>query len=107
MYKNKINNFKILFLVAMAVELASCHVTKNIYTPPKVDTLNILRSEGGNNLDTATIANIPWKEYFKDPKLQALIGEGLKNNIDQQIAITRIKEAEATLDMSRAATLPS
>lgn len=106
MFKKNINHFNILFLLAMVVELASCHVTKNIYAPPKIDTLNILRNDGGNNLDTATIANIPWKEYFKDPKLQALIGEGLKNNIDQQIALTRIKEAEATLDMSRASTLP-
>jgi NodT family efflux transporter outer membrane factor (OMF) lipoprotein len=69
------------------------------------DTSNV--KSDSISVDTTTIANIPWKEYFTDPKLQSLVNEGLSNNVDMQIAMNRITQAEVSLEMARAAYLPS
>ena len=56
--------------------------------------------------DTATLARKPWKELFTESYLQKLIGEGLNNNPDLQLAIQKVVEAEAYFSQSRAALLP-
>ena len=57
--------------------------------------------------DTANMGNLPWKEVFRDPKLQALIEEGLANNVDMQAAILRVEEAKLLLTSARLSFLPS
>ncbi len=93
-------------LVALAL-LSACSSTKN--TPaPEVDTKGLFRDEADSTLtDTTTIANTPWKEYFIDAQLQALITEGLEKNVDLKIAYTRITQAEANFKIAKAAVLPS
>ena len=49
--------------------------------------------------DTANIANVSWKEIFTDPKLQALIEEGLENNVNMQAAVLRVEEAKVCLHL--------
>src|SRR5699024_12781780 len=49
--------------------------------------------------DTANMGNLPWKEVFRDPKLQALIEEGLANNVDMQAAILRVRSEEHTSEL--------
>lgn len=106
MYNQYKNRVRILFVAIVAVGLTSCQSYKNLSESPKVDTQGIVR-DANENGDTVTIADVPWKEYFADSKLQALIAEGLEKNIDLQIAITRIKQSEAGLTMARAAGLPT
>jgi multidrug efflux system outer membrane protein len=48
-----------------------------------------------------------WWEVFQDPQLQELIRTALKQNYDVRIAATRILEAQAQLDITRADQLPS
>lgn len=102
----KISYTKGLILLGLitSIILPSCQLV-NKYKTPEVDTSGLFRDE--NPTDTITIANIPWREYFKDPILQGLIEEGLNNNFDLQIAQTRIKQAEASLTMARAAYFPN
>lgn len=85
------------------IGLSSCQVT-NKYKTPEYDSENLFRDE--NATDTATIANIPWREYFSDPYLQSYIDEALNNNFDMLIIQERIKQAEAALGMARAAYFP-
>ncbi|MDH6304739.1 multidrug efflux system outer membrane protein [Parabacteroides sp. PF5-5] len=92
----------LLGLVAL-VGLSSCQVT-NQYKTPDIDTDNLYGERTSS--DTTTIANIPWKEYFSDPSLVALIEEGIENNYNLQIAYTRIQQAEASLGMAKAAYFP-
>lgn len=92
-----------LFWVIILTGLASCQMT-NKYKTPEVNSDNLFRDE--NPDDTTTIANIPWWKYFSDPLLQAYIEEALNNNFDMLIATERIKQAEATLGMARAAYFP-
>lgn len=94
----------VLLGVMLSMGFTSCQVV-NKYKSPEVDTADLYRDM--NSADTTTIANIPWREYFSDPILQALIDEGLNNNFDLRMAFTRIKQAEASLGMARAAYFPN
>lgn len=101
---NKYKKGVILLGLTASIGLSSCQVA-NKYKSPEYDSEDLYRAE--NPVDTTTIANIPWREYFKDPILQALIEEGIEKNFDLQIAFTRIKQAEASLSMARAAYFPT
>lgn len=84
--------------------LAACNVSKP-YTQPPVPTANLYRDSSA--VDSATIANLPWKSLFADTVLQGLIQEGINNNLDLKTAVQRIVEAEATFQQSKAAYLPT
>lgn len=102
---NKYMKGIILLGLITSIGLSSCQVV-NKYKAPEIDSDALYRGEY-NATDTTTIANIPWREYFKDPLLQALIDEGLNNNYDMLIATERIKQAEALLGQARAAYFPN
>lgn len=57
--------------------------------------------------DTTSIADVPWKQVFTDPKLQALIEEGIHNNLDLKVAVARINQAEANYNQSIANFFPT
>ncbi len=97
----------LLLTLLLAVGFVSCTSTRQLNDSPSVETNGLFRDGGQQEGDSTTIADTPWKEFFSDTQLQFLIGEGLANNRDLQIALTRISQAEATFSMSRAALLPS
>lgn len=97
----------ISLIVVSVTGLSSCGSNRDLQKAPGIDVQNIVRDSAYNTGDTATIANIPWKDYFSDQKLTALIAEGIDNNYDLKIAVSRIKQAEASLSMANAALLPS
>lgn len=101
--KNKYIKGIVLLGLTASMGLTSCQVT-NRYKSPEVNTDSLFRDRPST--DTVTIANMTWCEYFKDPVLQELIEEGLQNNFDLQIAVTRIQQAEANLGMAKAAYFP-
>lgn len=103
MKKNKLYTGIVLLGLVVSIGLPSCQFV-NKYKTPDIDSEGLYRSQAST--DTTTIANIPWKEYFSDPVLQALIEEGINNNFDLKIAYTRIKQAEANLGIARAAYFP-
>jgi NodT family efflux transporter outer membrane factor (OMF) lipoprotein len=94
----------VLLGVILSAGFTSCGIVNN-YKAPETDSENLFRGEGST--DTTTIANIPWREYFTDPALQALIDEGLNNNFDMRIAYTRIQQAEAGLLVAKSAYFPT
>jgi multidrug efflux system outer membrane protein len=48
-----------------------------------------------------------WRDYFSDPRLQALIAAALDNNRDLRTAALRIEEARAQYDIQSADRLPN
>lgn len=104
--KSKYIKSGILLGVILSMGLTSCGILNtNKYKSPEVNANGLFRGE--TPTDTTTIANIPWKEYFSDPALQALIDEGLTNNYDLRIAYTRIQQAEAGLYVAKSAYFPT
>ena len=50
---------------------------------------------------------VAWRDFFRDPQLQALIGQALSNNRDLRIAVLRIDEARGQYRIQRADRLPN
>ena len=53
------------------------------------------------------IDNTPWREFFPDQRLQALIAASLDYNRDMRIAIARVEEARALYGVQRADRFPT
>ncbi|HEY4786955.1 MAG TPA: efflux transporter outer membrane subunit [Bacteroidales bacterium] len=107
MQSKSISRGAVLLLVIITVAFWGCRSYKDLGEAPKTDTNGLIRDSLASNGDTTTIANVPWKEYFKDSKLQALIQEGLNKNLDMQITLSRVSQAEISLSTLRAANLPT
>jgi NodT family efflux transporter outer membrane factor (OMF) lipoprotein len=101
---------QIIAMCATAL-LSSCHIYKAYERPDSIDTSGLYRDPVSTVdtliSDTVNIGNLSWKELFKDPKLQALIEEGLANNVDIQTAIHRVEDAKILLTSARLSFLPS
>lgn len=95
----------ILVGVLLSIGLQSCRVATNKYKSPEVASTDLFRA--GASTDTISIANTPWREYFRDTLLQVLLEDGLNNNFDLQIAVARIQQAEAGLSIARGAFFPN
>jgi multidrug efflux system outer membrane protein len=54
----------------------------------------------------SSIADLAWWELFKDPVLQSLIQEALKNNYDVRIAAARVEEERAQISVARSQYFP-
>lgn len=95
------------FIIAVAVLLltGSCSTYKKYSRPDEICTENLFGEEITAS-DTLTIASIPWRDFFKDHRLQNLIDTGIVNNSDLRIASLRVRQAEATLSAARMAYLP-
>ena len=53
-----------------------------------------------------SVADLAWWDLFKDPVLQELIREALKNNYDLQLAVARVEEQRALLGVTRSQFYP-
>ena len=102
---------QILGAMCVAAMMSSCHIYKAYDRPESIDASGIYRDPASATdtlvSDTANMGNLPWKEVFRDAKLQALIEEGLANNVDMQAAILRVEEAKVMLTAARLSYLPS
>ncbi|HWB23985.1 MAG TPA: efflux transporter outer membrane subunit [Chitinophagaceae bacterium] len=96
---------KILLVISSVAVIISCKVAQPYTQPAGVAGNNLYR--GVSATDTNTIADISWKDMFADPLLQALIQEGINNNLDLKMAVARIKTAAANAWQSKLALLPS
>ncbi|WP_312769081.1 efflux transporter outer membrane subunit [Epilithonimonas sp.] len=51
--------------------------------------------------DTASVANLEWRQFFNDPILQGLIEKGIKNNYDLQIALKQVASSQERLKQAK------
>ena len=58
-------------------------------------------------VSSAAVADIGWRDFFVDPKLQALISQALQNNRDLRIALLNVERARAQYRIQRADQVPS
>ncbi len=102
---------QIITLMCATAFLSSCHIYKSYDRPDDISTSALYRDTASVNdtlaADTANFGNLPWREVFTDPQLQALIEKGLNNNSDIRTAALKVKEAEAPLLIAKMAYAPS
>ncbi len=107
-----INKSNILVIGLATVLMSSCGLYGKYERPDEVITKGIVRDPVSNTdtlavADTASFGNLPWRSVFTDPQLQALIEQGLENNVDLQNAALNVKMAQAQLSSARLAFLPA
>lgn len=88
--------------------LSACMVGPK-YHRPVVQTPNTFRDLADNpqiKAQSASYADLPWWQVFKDPRLQELIRTALKQNYDLEIATERINAARAQLAVTRSSLFP-
>lgn len=104
----KLRNIIIMGLAV--VSMTGCKSLYGNYERPEVKAEGIIRNPTGEGAltaqDTTTIGNLPWREVFTDPKLQALIEKALQNNPDLLNAVLSIDMAEAQLKAAKLAFVP-
>src|SRR5688572_30175732 len=101
------NNRKLrhlLFVLLAGITASSCRITEP-YKVPEARFANLYRDVITN--DTTNLANLPWKELFADTTLQRLIAVGIAQNLNLQVAYTRIQQAQAYYQQSGAAFFPT
>jgi len=94
---------RLLATALLSLFSAGCTVGPK-YTRPT------FRPPGGYYADEqksdTSVADLAWWDLFKDPTLQGLIREALKNNYDLQLAAARVEQERALLGVSRSQYYP-
>lgn len=98
-------SYKLFLLLAVPLLLQSCFVAKN-YSRPELETESLYRTD---NLpqDSISMADVSWRNLFKDKQLAAYIEQGLENNIDIRIALQNVVAAEAYVKQGKAGYYPT
>ena len=95
-------NYSIVGLVLVFV-LNACKVSRDLETP-QPELPGKFRNE--QVTDTVGIGEFPWKVFYTDPYLQALIDSGLVRNYDMQVALNNIEISSLQLRQSRWGNIP-
>jgi multidrug efflux system outer membrane protein len=95
--------------VSAAALLSGCMTLEPKYVRPALPAPATL-PQGGvyPPAQAATVAapDLPWRDFFVDPKLRAVIAEALANNRDLRASILTVAEARAQYRIQRAALAP-
>ena len=95
----------------LLLSLSSCGLY-NKYDRPDVVADGIVRDPVAQNAalqadGDESFGNLPWRQLFTDPQLQALIEKGLANNPDLLNAALNVQMVNEALKVARLAFLPS
>lgn len=63
-------------------------------------------NDGAAPAETQAAADLPWRQFFTDPRLQAVIAAALENNRDLRLAALNVEWARAYYRIQRADLLP-
>ncbi len=93
----------ILYIVLLAFVVSSCSGVRNLKAP---DTGNMPESWGMGQVDSLTIADMGWWNFYTDTVLTSIIGRTLENNRDLQSAIARVEELRLLYGVEKLNMLP-
>jgi len=93
-------------ILAMTVLLGGCTMIPK-YSRPAAPVSDSWRTASSNTSSTnVSTADIDWRDFFDDPRLQDLIAIALENNRDLRIAALRVEQSRAQYRIQRSAQLP-
>ncbi|MDO5058234.1 MAG: efflux transporter outer membrane subunit [Lautropia sp.] len=94
--------------LASALALAGCVSLAPVHQTPSAP-VDAQFAHGNTGIGSAmpAAADIPWKQFFVDPRLQQLIQVALDNNRDLRIASLNIEKAQAAYRIQRADRVPN
>ncbi|WP_321845694.1 efflux transporter outer membrane subunit [Paraburkholderia bannensis] len=82
-----------------AVPVSSAYPTGAAYDSQPTD--------GARSAQGMAAADIGWRDFFKDPRLQKLIELALQNNRDLRVSVLKVAQARAQYRIERANLLPT
>ena len=94
-------SLRILAVSALGLALGACSLAPTYHRP------DAPVPERFPAADTGQAALPAWRDFFQDPRLQALIELALKNNRDLRIAVGRVEEARAQFGIVQSDRLPT
>lgn len=97
---------KFMISAAAVLIVCSCGIYRKYERPSEVVT-DSLFGERYETADTASLADLGWRELFTDPYLQSLIDSALVKNTDIRTAALRVEQAETALRIARLSYIPS
>ena len=98
--------WNIIFL-PVTLLFSGCGIYSNYHRPEVLSIDSLYRDVPVLTNDTASLADMSWRELFTDPLLVKWIEVALEKNSDLQTARLQTQEAQATLQSSRLSFLPS
>lgn len=97
---------KLLTLLAASLALAGCASLAPTYERPASPVAPQWPVPQATTAD-AKAADLGWREFFTDPRLQQLIEQALANNRDLRVAVLNVERAQAQYGVQQADRLPS
>ena len=94
---------KIIAVAFLPLLLTGCTVGPKYKRPALQPPATFYTEEQAKQI---SIGDLAWWDIFKDPVLQGLIREALKNNYDLQLAVARVEEQKALLGVARSQYYP-
>jgi outer membrane protein, multidrug efflux system len=102
----KLFQFSQLITVCILLILSSCRTGKNYQRPTVLLPENFTQAGAASPMDTNSIADISWRNYFSDPALRQLIDSGIARNYDLQYAIRNINIAQSQVKQANWLWIP-
>ena len=94
-----------LTLLAAALLLAGCSMIPAYQRPAAPVPTTFPQAQAVPDKGAAA-ADLDWKDYFSDPRLQQLIAIALQNNRDLRVSVLNIEQARAQFQITRASQYP-
>lgn len=101
--------YNIYLLFTLFLLLSGCKVSKDIEAPQPNLPVAYRTATNQNatvTIDTTTIADISYDQFFPDENLQSLISKAVAGNYDMQAAIKNIEAAQLLLKQSKWNNVP-
>ncbi|HUX65204.1 efflux transporter outer membrane subunit [Sulfuricella sp.] len=92
-------------IIALGTALAGCSLMPDYQRPEPPVAAQWPQTAQPDGVRKA--AELDWRSFFPDQKLQALIAAALEHNRDMRIAAARVEEARALYGIARADRLPN
>ena len=96
-------NKSIYTALLLVLVLGACKVSKDIPLPVNAAPEKF---RGSTSTDTASIAALPYKDFFKEQTIRDLIDTAIINNYDMQIALKNMEAAALLFKQSKLGNLP-
>src|SRR5215472_1972516 len=94
---------KIIAVALLPILMTSCTVGPKYKRPTFQPPATFYTEDQAKQI---SIGDMAWWDLFKDPVLQGLIREALKNNYDLQLALARVEEQKDLLGVTRSQYYP-
>lgn len=98
-----LSTFKLIFIVMQVLLLSACQSIWPNYNRPKVD-VPLQFSEVADTQESNISSK--WWMLYQDQILNDLVSKALQNNTDIKLAVARIEEADAAMQIVGAASFP-